>query len=187
MTEIEPFEDLITSTITMMMYSNLSYDLMQVFSHIPVTPIDPPLTKKENRIDKKTLKSTYGSVISLQYGVYIRGIRLNKEKKYWCLTCQIEDNGKKILTVKEIARKISDDECTEKGLPSKTQKIYFVCSECEGEFEICHLRRVVPFLNQLTIVLSIGQVNINVMMFKDSFKLAGNKTYDDAVEAVMIL
>ena len=25
------------------------------------------------------------------------------------------------------------------------------------------------------------------MMFKDSFKLAGNKTYEDAVEAIMIL
>ena len=28
MTEIEPFEDLNTSTITMMVYSNLSFDLM---------------------------------------------------------------------------------------------------------------------------------------------------------------
>ena len=144
------------------------------------------MTKKK-RIDKKKLKSTYGSVISLQYAVYIRGIRLCKEKKYWCPVCQIVECEKKIHFVKEVVRKMSDDECTEKGLPSKTQKIYFVCSECEREFEICHLRRVVPFLNQLTIVLSIGQVNINVMMFKDSFKLAGNKTYDDAVEAVMIL
>ena len=78
---------------------------------------------------------------------------------------------------------ISDDE----DFPSKTQKIYFVCSECEREFEIFNLRGIVPFLNQMTIVLSVGHVNINVIMFKNSFKLAGNKTYDDAVEAIMIL
>ena len=144
------------------------------------------MTKKKKRIDKKKLKSAYGSVISLQYGVYICGIRLSKEKRYWCPVCQIE-NGKKILTVKEVVRKISEDECTEKGLPSKTQKIYFVCSECERKFEIHQLRRIVPFLNQMTIVLSIGHIIINVMMFKNSFKLAGNKTYDDAVEAVMML
>ena len=38
----------------------------------------------------------------------------------------------------------------------------------------------------MTIVLSIGHDIINVMMFKDSFKLTGNKTYDDAVEAIII-
>ena len=100
MTEIIPFEDLNTSTITMMVYSNLTFDLMKVFSHIPITHIVLPLTRKKKRIDKKKLKAPYGSVISLQYGVYIRGIRLSKEKKYCCPTCQIEKEGKKILTVK---------------------------------------------------------------------------------------
>ena len=33
------FEDLNTSTITMMLYSNLSFDLTQIFNHIPVTPV----------------------------------------------------------------------------------------------------------------------------------------------------
>ena len=120
MTEIEPFENLNTSTITMMVYLNLTFDLMQIFSHIPITPINPPLTKKKKNIDKKKLKSSYGSVISLQYGLYIRGIRMSKEKRYWCPTCQIVDMEKQILTVKEVVRTVSKDECTEKGLPSKT-------------------------------------------------------------------
>ena len=93
--------------------------------------------------------------------------------------CQIED---KILTVNEVVR-----ECIEKGLPSDTKKIFLVCSKCKREFEIYQLCRIVPFLNQVTIVLSIGHILINVMMFKDCMKLSGNKTYDDAVEAVMIL
>ena len=62
-----------------------------------------------------------------------------------------------------------------------------MCSKCKREFEIYQLCRIVPFLNQVTIVLSIGHILINVMMFKDCMKLSGNKTYDDAVEAVMIL
>ena len=39
----------------------------------------------------------------------------------------------------------------------------------------------------MTIVLSICHILINVMMFKDCIKISGNKTYDDAVETVMIL
>ena len=108
---------------------------------------------------------------------------MSKEKKYWCPTCQIEKEGKKILTVKEVVRKISN----EKGLPSNTQKIFFICSECKREFKIRQLRGIISFLNQVTIVLFIGHKIINMMMLKDSFKLSGNKTYDDAVEAIMIL
>ena len=73
MTEIVPFEDLNKSTITMMVYSNLSFDLMKIFGHIPVTHIVPPLTRKKKKVDKKKLKASYGSVISVQYDVYIRG------------------------------------------------------------------------------------------------------------------
>ena len=183
MAEIKPFDDLNNSTITIMVYSNVTFDLMKVFSYIPTTHINPHLRRKKTIIDKKKLKAPYGSVISLQYGDYIRGIRLSKEKKYWCPTCQIEKEGKKILTVKEVVRKISN----EKGLPSNTQKIFFICSECKREFKIRQLRGIISFLNQVTIVLFIGHKIINMMMLKDSFKLSGNKTYDDAVEAIMIL
>ena len=113
--------------------------------------------------------------VSNMWLYYIRGIPLSKEKKYWCPRCQTEKEGKKILTVKKVVRKISDDE---------TQKIFFICSECKREFEIRQLRGIVWFLNQVTIVLSIGHVIIN-MMFKDCFKLTGNKAYDDVVEAII--
>ena len=88
MAESKPFEDVNPTTSTMMVYSNLFFDLMQIFSHIPVTPIIKPTLTRKKRINKKKLKATYGSVISLQYGLYIRGIRLSKEKRYWC---KIED------------------------------------------------------------------------------------------------
>ena len=95
------FEDLNTSTITMMVDSNLFFVLMQIFSPIPVTYIDPPLTKKK-RIDKKKLKSPYRSVISLQYGVYIRGIRLSKEKKYWCPTSQLKVRERRFSPLRKL-------------------------------------------------------------------------------------
>lgn len=120
---------------------------------------------------------------------------MSKEKKYWCPRCQLEetcddDNESstvQILTVHEVLRTVSKQEREEKGLPPKTQRIHFVCTECEREFEIKQLRKIVPFLNQTTIVISIGHVIINIMMFKDTFKLAGSKKFDDAVEAIMIL
>ena len=80
--EIVPFEDLNRSTVTMMVYSNLSFDLMKVPSHIPVTSIiNPPLTRKKKRIDKKKLKSAYGSVISLQYGLLYSWYPLEERKE----------------------------------------------------------------------------------------------------------
>jgi len=192
-TAIQPFESLKTSTATVMVYSNLSFDLMNLFKHTRVTTIDPPLTKKKRNIDKKHLTAPYGAIISLQYNVYIRGIRMSKEKRYWCPSCQLMKTGseagseKQILTVREILTKIPKAECNEIGLPFGTQKIKFICSECRREFEIRQLRKIVPFLNQVTIVLSIGHVIVNIMMFKDNLKIAGNRSYEDAISVVMIL
>jgi len=190
--KVTPFEDLLTSTATVMVYSNLNLRLLKIFGHIAITQIVPPLTKKKNLIDKKKLEAPYGAIISLQHDIFIRGIRMSKKKKYWCPTCQLVNTDRdgqesQIHTVEEELRPIKKSEAKEKNLPLDTKKIHFVCSECDREFQIKQLRKIVPFLNQVTIVLSIGNVIVNIMMFRDNFKLAGNKSYEDAIETVMIL
>ena len=170
---------------------------MGVFRSIPITHIDAPLTKKKKNIDKKKLEAPYGAIISLQHGVYVRGIRMSKKKKYWCHMCQLYDGepdedgcfnaSQHVLSVEEIIRPVSKTESAEKRFPPKTYKIHFICRECQREFDIRQLRKIVPFLNQVTVVISIGHVIINVMMFKDNIKLAGNRSFDDGVATTMIL
>lgn len=189
---ITPFENLSTSTATVMVYSNLRYDLKKIFDHIPVYSMSPPLTKKKKNINKKELVSPYGRIISLQHSIYIRGIRMSKKKKYWCPTCQPieiceDEEEKKILTVEEEVKPLAEDDEEFGTFPDDTQKIHFVCRDCKGEFKIKQLQKIVPFLNQVTIVLSIGTVIVNIMMFKDNFKLVGNKSIENAYEAIMIL
>lgn len=189
--KMEPFENLPTSTATVMTYSSCNFHLENVFRHIPITVIDPPLTKKKKMIDKDRLEAPYGAIIGLQHSIYIRGIRTSKKKKYWCPMCQLVETGddteKKILTIEEHVRRVSVEERKEKGFPPQTQKIHFICNNCEREFEIRQLRKIVPFLNQVTIVISIGDVIINAMLFRDSCKMAGNKNLHDAIEMMMIL
>ena len=43
------------------------------------------------------------------------------------------------------------------------------------------------FLNQVTVVLSIGKFMLNIMIFKNSFKIAGCKIEEDAIIATRIL
>lgn len=188
MTSMVPFENLPTSTATSMVYSNINLDLKAVFSGIPITHIVPPLTKKKKNIDRKALKAPYGAIISIQKSIFIRGIRMSKKKTYWCPSCQLlDDDDEEIHSVLEQVRPITKEDAEIEALPMDTKKIHFVCSECDREFQIKQLREIVPFLNQVTIVVSIGHVIVNVMMFRDNFKLAGNKSYDDAIEVIMIL
>ena len=112
---------------------------------------------------------------------------MSKKKRYWCPTCQLYDeDDKKILTIDE---EITDlDEGEEKNnMPPGTRKIIFYCQSCEKYIPSNTLRKIIPFLNQVTIVLSIGSIFINIMIFKDSCKIAGSKTFEDATETLMIL
>ena len=184
--EIKKFEDLPVSTSTYMVYSNVEFNLSNIFKSIPVAKITPPLTKKKN-IDKKKIITEYGSVVGIQHGIYVRGIRTSKEKKYWCTKCQLLDKSnnreKKIFTVKEYVKPLTLTEMVEGGYDKNTKKLHFVCSECKSGRDP---RSIVPFLNQVTIVLSVNNRNINIMTFKNNFKLAGIKRFEDAVETIMI-
>ena len=132
---VPEFETLKTSTKTVMVYTNILFDLQQIFTLTPVTIVDIPLTKKKHKVDKKHIVAPYGAVYSISTKKDFRGIDLRNKK-----------DGKVVET-----------------------------------------KSIDYFLNQLTIVLSLERLNLNIMMFKDSLKIVGCKTTDDAIEAVMIL
>lgn len=139
---VPKFEDLNVSTRTVMVYSNMVFDLPFLFDNIPITDVDAPLTKKQKNIDKKRIVAPYGSIFSLHFRNQIRGLDLRKKKK------------KKV------------DEGVVRAVNGRTNITYF--------------------LNQIMMEISIGNMNLNVMVFKDNFKIAGCKTMDDATEVAMI-
>jgi hypothetical protein len=228
---IKPFDELKISTTTVMAYTNVLMNednQRNFFCTTPITIIDPPLTKKKKNIDKKKLRAPYGTIISLQYypppndnecGVYFRGLRMSKKKSYWCSICQLYDQkGKKLKTVGETQCDVSEEfmkshitEYEVRTFPPDTKKILFQCSGCNRYLKLTQLGEIVPFLNQVTVVMSIGDIKINTMIFgstipfkgelssnvgyyyknavptTSSFKIAGNKSFDNAVETIRLL
>ena len=180
---LKEFEDLQTSTMTVMIYTNVIFNIPVIFRDSDITDVDVPLTKKQKNVDKKKISAPYGSIISVQSKTKIRGIDLRKKKKHWCTVCQpykvIDDKEVKVITVTE--QLVNDED-------SDAFSIMYHCSRCQKSYRPEEMKKINHFLNQLTVVLSIGkQPLLNIMMFKDNLKIAGCKNIDDAVEAVMVL
>lgn len=180
---VPEFENLETSTRTIMIDTNIIFNFSKIFRRVYITPVDVPLTKKKKNVDKKKLTAPYGAIISVQKGIQFRGIDLRKRKKHWCASnCrEMVQRGKKQVRVNTVV-----------GVPFaiKGTDVYehrYYCTKCKQYYSPKQLDIITNFLNQVTIVLSVGEVLLNVMIFKDSFKIAGCKNNNDAVEATMIL
>lgn len=180
---LKEFEDLQTSTMTVMVYTNVVFDTPVIFEAIGITDVEVPLTKKQKNVDKKKITAPYGAVISVQSKTRIRGIDLRKKKKHWCTVCQpfkvVDDKESKVLTVTEQLVQAEGTDIFD---------IMYFCSRCQKSYRPEEMKKINHFLNQLTAVISIGkQPLLNIMMFKDNLKIAGCKNVDDAVEVIMVL
>lgn len=175
------FSELKTSTRTVMVYFNIELDLDRLFKKLYITKVPIPLTKKKKNVDKKKLVGPYGSIMSVQRMSAVRGIYL-RNKKHWCQHCQLTvkvgDREKKILTVEEhLALRPGTD----------IYDINLWCTECEHYYEHKQVKNIPNFLNQVGIEMSIGNINLNIMIFKDNMKIVNCKSEEHSLEAVMIL
>lgn len=180
---LKPFRELRTSTSTVMVYTNIKFNIPKIFEKIRLTEVDVPRTKKQKNVDKKKLEVPYGHIISVQSKTKIRGVDIRKKKKHWCTICQpvkiVDDKVIKIFTIKEELEQIGDTDA---------YMIMYNCDRCKKLYHPSEMKKINHFLNQLTVVLSVGtQPLINIMLFKDNLKLAGCKSIDDAMEAILVL
>jgi hypothetical protein len=67
--------------MTTMVYGNVDFDSRGIFFNLPITHIEPPLTKKQKHVDKKKIQADYGAIVNVQYGTMFRGIEIQKKKK----------------------------------------------------------------------------------------------------------
>jgi hypothetical protein len=180
------FSDLKVSTSTIMVYTNMEFDLAKIFENVHVTPTEAIYTKKQRSIDKKKISAPYGSIVSIQTKNFIRGLNTRKSQKQWCTICRptVETGGreKKIMSCVEVSC-----EC----VPPKegVKEIRYFCNRCNKTYKSSELKKISHFLNQITLDFSIGPEfpMLNVMIFKDSIKVAGCKNEEDAKNMVMYI
>lgn len=190
------FATLKTSTRTTMVYTNVFFDRQKLFKNIKITTVDVPLTKKQKNVDKRKITAPYGTIISVHTQNMIRGVDMRKKNKIYCTICAptklntITGKEEYIYTITEylITNKQACKENIDfKQYPDDTKHIRYYCSGCERSYIPSEVKKINHFLNEVTIVLSIGRTPlINVMLFKDNLKMAGCKEETDAAESILI-
>ncbi len=195
-----PFEQLQTSTKTVMCYTNLHFNLQKVFDTLPVVSIAAASlkkTKKQKNIDKKKLRAPPGAIISVQYKKYLRGVHLRKMKKYQCPRClTTNEKGKPVEDVSAVYPVVPIEE---PGFRRETYAtLRWHCGRCDRFYppQLIGRKKIDNFLNQTTIVLfledpaatdGLSSRYLNIMMFKNSLKIAGCKSDADAITAIATL
>lgn len=188
------FSDLKTSTRTEMIYLNCKMDLQKIFKGVSLTNVKIPLTKKKKDVDKSLLKAPKGSIISIQKGVFIRGVDMRKKKKHWCAAnCRLEKRNPKDpnLKPKRVLTVIEENHAIEShpDFPGLTDliEIKYFCTNCKRHYTYKQIGKIPTFLNQVTIVVSIGNTIVNAMLFSDNIKIAGCKKETDSTETTLVL
>jgi hypothetical protein len=177
------FEDLKVSTKTIQVYTNLCIDLPTLFSRTPITKIPEskiPLTKKKRKPDIRRVFAKPGEIISIRRmykGKYdFRGIVTHPEKIEISALRFKRDNGQ---------------------LRAFEQKHLQKLEENDG-------KNVLDFQNQVCIIMNVGTrqvlqtkkkiktscivpINLNIMMFKNNFKIVGCKHEEEAHQVVRLL
>lgn len=186
-TSVVPFGDLVTSTMTVIVYTNITFHTKAIYKEIPVIDpdsIDVPVSKKKGDIETKKVRAPRGVILSVRKGIRYRGLNWRKSKNHWCASnCRLmkktaSDREKEVLTVVEESHLRRPGE----------YKVYYWCKECKHYYTFQELDKKIPnFRNQITVVVSLGDYNINIMMFETSFKIAGCRNTQQAIDAISIL
>ncbi|BAU80143.1 hypothetical protein A9K97_gp208 [Tokyovirus A1] len=99
------FSDCKVSTKTVMAYTNVTFDLKNIFAGLPVTEAEYKVKRKSGIPDIKSVSAEEGSIVSLRHGNNFRGIVTNPEaaknqttKKYFLnqVTCILSVDGKNL-------------------------------------------------------------------------------------------
>lgn len=75
------FDALQTSTETVMVYTNMVFDLEAIYKSFEVYELEEvPLTKKRAHIDKKKIVAPRGSIVSLSYNGKVKGLDMRRDR-----------------------------------------------------------------------------------------------------------
>jgi len=180
-----------------MTYSNFNIDIKNLFHLLSITPPHNKIdinTMKKKDIDKIKLQYNYAEIITISTKSCFRGLLLRRPKKKNCTIC----NPTKDKKVKKSIIEIFEDSFSEitlqmeggKVLNIPITKIMYRCSVCEKTYSPSDVKKINHFLNQMTIVMSlgVGKTPINIKIFHNGkFTITGCTEQDDAIEVMIIL
>jgi hypothetical protein len=180
------FSDLSSSTMTLVVRTNICFDFKKFYETIELVPTDRNIAFSTRRVSKSLVGNgcDRGLAFSVQYKYRIRGLPVRKSKKHWCGVCQryeIDEQGNtnKIIDVKEIK------------LPSKRRDdeivIKYECPGCEKIYSANRMGVFTRFRNQVAINITTGRNVANFMIFDGSIKIAGLRAVDDAMDLLKTL
>jgi TATA-box binding protein (TBP) (component of TFIID and TFIIIB) len=179
------FEDMSTTTSTVMVYTNISFDMRKMYDNLVCdSSIEPVYTKKQRNIDKKKLIVPRGSIVSVSLSDDHHGLLTRDKKKLWCTMCrpvEFSKDGKESrpTTVRVVPNPVEGT--------TDRYKIVYHCEKCNETYSASKFKKISHFLNQCNIIFSIGKNPLlNMMFFKDKIKIAGCKSIDDAVDCVRL-
>uniref|UniRef100_A0A6C0LZX5 Uncharacterized protein n=1 Tax=viral metagenome TaxID=1070528 RepID=A0A6C0LZX5_9ZZZZ len=182
------FEDLKTSTLTMMVYSNINIDLKRMYDYLPIYEVDVPLTKKKHYPDVRKIVAPYGSIISLRYIDDFRGViskpdvivkRDLRDKLY--RKEQFTSND--MDTIRSYGRKE-----LKKHRKNHTHDTAEHTDDDLYEIGVKYLTSVQHFRNQVTCIVTLANnKKVNIMVFNNSYKIVGCRSEKQAEECIMIL
>jgi|SRR5208337_1863750 len=160
------FYDLKTSTKTVMVYSNLWFNLAALLTDLPTCPVRLPANRKAKKTD---IWGPYGGLITVQNGKMARGVDIRKVKKTVAVTPRMGEVAVTTCTksVDYFLNQISVLMSLTGGVPTNDR----------------------PPLVKTPTIITRRKINYNIhmMWFNSSIKIAGCGSDDDAVLAINML
>lgn len=175
------------STIAMMMYSNTLISASALIQRIQPHILDHvPRTKKKKDIDKKKIRAPYGAIVSARHWNIVKGLVIKENTKHWCIvTCQLMKPHRRTPGKMVKDKTLSEIYTPVEGQPD-TYEISYFCSHCRQHYTIHDIKKAITFRNQLQLDVSMGDYLINVMMFPNSYKIVGCRSFEDGFKFIEI-
>lgn len=162
-----------------MVYTNNEFNVKGLFENLPVVDVgDVPLTKKKHKPCMGKISAKHGDIISVRYQNTFRGLVTDPDviykdtiRKLLKSGKPLENDAQKNYVIKAGHRSDPDVSSDEEAYEAGVQSIF----------------RIGHFLNQVTCIICVKGKLMNVMLFKNNFKIAGCKSSNDAVLVSRIL
>lgn len=180
------FEKLNVTTHTIMVYTNIIFDTAKIFWELPIYIKEFVIKTKS---DRKNILAPYGAILGVQSNTLIRGLPKKKIKKVHCTVCrQMKVTSNDDENIKGKKMKYITEIIVQDSVHKHVYHILYYCSYCDKVYKPFDIKKINHFPHQVTVLLSVGTTSIlNIMIFKDTLKIAGAKSKKDAMEAVHLL
>lgn len=164
------------STITTMVYTNLTFNYREIAEGVEIVDVEVPLTRKKKNPDIKKIKARKGAIISTRFENTFRGVITEPD----------------VIKCKEIIRKYKEQKEFTAADRDFINKYGSSTSGTTSDVYQKGLKKIIAndryFRNQTTLIIMMdNNKQLNVMIFSNSIKIVGCNSMEQAKEGIRIL